>query len=112
MKIDIATEFSPYPAGRYHPQDGEYTGDRFRDEYLAPRLKSAMLEKVKLVVLLDGVRTFGSSFLEEAFGGLVRKNIFTPKEIKEHLKFEYSKRSLEVYEDAIWQYVARAKPEK
>ena len=112
MKIDIATEFSSYPAGRYHPQDGEYTGDRFRDEYLAPRLKQAISEKEKLVILLDGVRTFGSSFLEEAFGGLVRKNIFTRKDLKEHLKFEYSKKSLEMYEDAIWQYVTRAKPEK
>ena len=112
MKLDIAAEFSPYPAGRYHPQDGEYTGDRFRDEFLVPKLNHVMEKKEFLVVLLDGVRTFGSSFLEEAFGGLVRQKIFTSRELKQYLKFEYSKKSLMMYEDAIWEYISRAKPER
>ena len=112
MKLDIATEFSPYPAGRYYPQDGEHTGDRFRDKFLLPKLNEVMKERGRLVVVLDGVRTFGSSFLEEAFGGLVRKKMFTAQDLKKFLKFEYSKKSLVMYEDAIWEYIARAKPEK
>lgn len=112
MKLDIASEFSPYPAGRYHPKDGEHTGDRFRNKFLTPQLKQALEKKELLVVLLDGVRTFGSSFLEEAFGGLVRKNIFTSKELKQCLKFEYTKKSLVMYEDAVWEYIKRATPEK
>ena len=70
IKISIAEDFSKYPAGRY-PQDGKYNGTRFREEMLIPRLKK-MGGSDLLEVTLDGVAGVGSSFLEEAFGGLVR----------------------------------------
>ena len=44
----------------------------FRDKILAPALQDEELDKV--VVVFDGVAGFGSSFLEEAFGGLARKH--------------------------------------
>ena len=65
--VDLAKDFSRAPAGRFI-SDGPNSGERFRSEYLEPNLK--MHEKV--VVLLDGTRGLGSSFLEEAFGGLRR----------------------------------------
>lgn len=65
--IDLAKDFSRAPAGRFI-SDGPNSGERFRSEYLEPNLK--MHEKV--VVFLDGTRGLGSSFLEEAFGGLRR----------------------------------------
>ncbi len=73
--VEIAKDFTRYPAGRYRV-DGPYSGEVFRDKYLEPSLAAG--ESVR--VILDGARGYGSSFLEEAFGGLVRKG-FTAKEV-------------------------------
>ena len=64
--IRIAEDFSPYPAGR-SKSDGPATGERFREEFLAPSLREG---SVKLI--LDNVAGLPSSFLEEAIGGLIR----------------------------------------
>ena len=66
--INIEHSFSRYPAGRYF-DDGPYSGQRFREEFLLPALSGTD----KVIIELDGARGYGSSFLEEAFGGLVRK---------------------------------------
>ena len=66
--ISIPQDFTRYPAGRYI-SDGSYSGERFRDEFLVPALRSAQ----RVEVHLDGTLGYGSSFLEEAFGGLVRE---------------------------------------
>lgn len=65
--INVAEEFSRYPAGRYL-DDGPYSGQGFREQFLKPILDSNSTAEINL----DGVRGYGSSFLEEAFGGLVR----------------------------------------
>jgi hypothetical protein len=67
--INIANQFSRYPAGRYE-KDGPYTGEVFRDEHLIPALKAG---DGRIVIEFDGTRGLASSFLEEAFGGLIRK---------------------------------------
>ncbi|UTV88085.1 STAS-like domain-containing protein [Cobetia amphilecti] len=68
MIINIAKEFSPFPAGRFLT-DGPYSGEKFREEFLIPNIE----RHEELLINLDGVMGFGSSFLEEAFGGLVRR---------------------------------------
>lgn len=78
--ISIDTDFSPFPAGRYR-NDGPNSGERFRDDLLAPALR---MEETQ--VLLDGAVGFGSSFLEEAFGGLVRVARFTHSDLASRLK--------------------------
>ncbi|MHB8580512.1 MAG: STAS-like domain-containing protein [Ignavibacteriaceae bacterium] len=65
--IKVASDFSRYPAGRY-ADDGPFSGQRFREEFLRPVLDA----NDTAIIELDGVRGYGSSFLEEAFGGLVR----------------------------------------
>jgi hypothetical protein len=65
--ISLARDFTKFPAGRYK-EDGPYSGELFREKYLEPALTC----DETLVVDLDGARGYGSSFLEEAFGGLVR----------------------------------------
>lgn len=65
--ISLARDFTKFPAGRYK-DDGPYSGELFREIYLAPALE---LDE-SITVDLDGARGYGSSFLEEAFGGLVR----------------------------------------
>lgn len=77
IKISVAKDFSQKPFGRYL-SDGKWSGERFRKEVLLPTFQKHMNENV--VVDLNGVaRGFGSSFLEEAFGGLVRAGI--PKDL-------------------------------
>ncbi|SFF82230.1 protein of unknown function [Duganella sp. CF458] len=66
--INIAKEFSAYPVGRFYT-DGPDSGERFREEFLAPAMKDGGLVRVEL----GGTEGYGSSFLEEAFGGVVRK---------------------------------------
>lgn len=70
MTINIASEFSPFPAGRYI-SDGPFSGEKFREGILIPALKA----NSKVCVIFDGAFGYGSSFLEEAFGGLVRLGI-------------------------------------
>lgn len=79
--ISIARDFSRAPAGR-HISDGPNSGEKFRDQLLVPALR-----KYNHVVLdLDGTRGMGSSFLEEAFGGLRRVAGFSGSELATKLK--------------------------
>lgn len=78
--IDIAKDFSDIPGGRF-PRDGEFNGETFRDKWLAPALKNG-----EVIVILDHTEGFGSSFLEEAFGGLVRHYSFSEEFLRNNLK--------------------------
>lgn len=78
--ITIADDFSKFPAGRFR-EDGKASGAAFRDDLLVAALQGA--EKVE--VIFDGVAGFGSSFLEEAFGGLVRVCHMDKTFLDEHL---------------------------
>lgn len=64
-------DFTRTPGPR-HRDEGEFSGEQFRDEYLDPRFQTAREEGKTLLVDLDGTSGYASSFLEEAFGGLVR----------------------------------------
>ena len=101
-KIDIAKDFSDTPLGRY-AADGEFSGERFRDEVLLPKLSIGPVE-----VVIDGVEGYGSSFLEEAFGGLVRKGHFSEQDLKKRLKVIFDDREFQVYETLIWKYIREA----
>lgn len=65
--INIPKDFSRYPAGRYKA-DGPFSGEGFRNKFLLPALRRGD----SVTIELDGARGYGSSFLEEAFGGIVR----------------------------------------
>lgn len=65
--IKIVEEFSRYPAGRFI-DDGPFSGEKFREEFIKPLLD----DNVIITIDLNGTRGYGSSFLEEVFGGLVR----------------------------------------
>lgn len=82
--IHIAKDFTRYPGPRY-AQDGPFSGEAFRDGILSDALDEAIKSGGVVNVFLDDVAGYGSSFLEEAFGGLVRKG-FTPQQLKEHLR--------------------------
>lgn len=65
--VNIAKDFTRYPAGRYK-RNGKTSGEEFREKFLVPTLAEGGTVRIEL----DGTIGYGSSFLEEAFGGLVR----------------------------------------
>lgn len=82
--IEIAEKFSRFPGPRYK-EHGDFSGEEFRDQYLSSALRSAIEQDGVLTVVLDDVAGYGSSFLEEAFGGLLRHG-FTKAEVDQHLR--------------------------
>ncbi len=76
MKIvNVARDFTRFPSGRYK-KNGNTSGEAFREKHLEPAIKAGE----EVTVELDGTIGYGSSFLEEAFGGLVRA-LNTPSEV-------------------------------
>jgi hypothetical protein len=82
--ISIANDFSKYPAGRSR-RDGEFSAERFREDLLIPALREAQEQGGRVIVVLDGVYGYSSSFLEESFGGLVRRKAFRPNWLRQAL---------------------------
>jgi STAS-like domain of unknown function (DUF4325) len=98
-QISVAQDFSPSPAGRYR-SDGTFSGEAFREDLLVPALK----ESEQIVIDLDGTSGYGSSFLEEAFGGAVRSG-FSEADLVSKVRFKSSRPS---YEVRIWKYIKQA----
>ena len=105
-RISVAEDFSMFPAGR-HMEDGEFNGSRFRVEKLAPALKG-LDESESLEVTLDGVAGLGSSFLEEAFGGLVRHEGMSKSFLGAHLKISAKEEDLRDFALLAWKYIEDA----
>lgn len=72
IKIHIATDFSETPGARKREQ-GQYSAEEFFDNVFFPRYQEAIANAQKLHIDLDGTYGYASSFLEEVFGGLARK---------------------------------------
>lgn len=98
VTINIAKDYTRYPAGRYRT-DGIYSGERFRDDVLIQRLRDG-----NVTVVLDGTMGFGSSFLEETFGGLVRQGL-SIEELEARLNVVAKDQSLV---DEVWEYIHAA----
>lgn len=81
-KIDVTNDFSPVPLGRF-PEDSPFNGTTFRVELLLPALTSFS----KVQVVFDGAEGYGSSFLEEAFGGLIRNEGLRESKLLSQLEF-------------------------
>ena len=99
--ISIAENFSKFPAGRYK-SDGPFSGQHFRDDILYPALR----KYERVIVNIDGTMGYGSSFLEEAFGGLRREYNLSLNEIREKLEIQGE---IDTYIKRIWQYIESAK---
>lgn len=106
--IKIATDFSRIPGARY-PEEGDYSGQEFRQNVLHPALKKAIEMNVKLIVDLDGTAGLGTSFLEESFGGLIRRD---------HINYNILKQTLIIisdedpdYKEEVDNYIEDVTPE-
>lgn len=69
IKIVIKEEFSDCPGARYR-KDGPNSGEEFYDRLLLPRFQKALDKQEKLVIVLDGVWGYPSSFVSGSFGKL------------------------------------------
>ena len=74
-QFNLCREFSDAPGGRYR-QQGDFSGQEFREDFLIPLLKQS-----DLIVDLDGALGLPASFLDEAFGELARKNAVLAKRL-------------------------------
>lgn len=103
--IKIATDFSRHPKGRFHPADGDTSGERFRNDYLEPILAQG---EGTIEIDLDDAAGFPSSFLEEAFGGLVRLG-YSVEILKKRLRIKATQKSKERHIQQIWKYISDAR---
>lgn len=102
--IKIADDFSRHPGGRFR-KDGPHSGEAFRESLLAPAIASSD----EVVVILDGVAGLPPSFLEEAFGGLMRPpHCFTASRVAGRLKIKTDNPRLRRYSDLIDGYIKAA----
>lgn len=66
-------DFSLTPGSRYRDEGKKaHSGQEFREDHLEPKFKEAVANNKKLIVNLDGTIGYGTSWLEEVFGGLAR----------------------------------------
>ena len=72
IQILISKDFSPTPGPR-RKSEGDFSGQLFREGSLEPAFIEALKDNKKIVINLDGTLGYGTSFLEEVFGGLQRK---------------------------------------
>lgn len=106
-KIVVGRDFSEAPLGR----DMEHFpcgGEMFRKRFLLP----ALSEYERVVVDLAGVDGYGSSFLDEAFAGLIRHEGFTKDELSSRLLITTSDPSLQISVDDALQNIQDAADEK
>lgn len=85
VQINVKEDFSDCPFGRYL-SDGDNSGERFREDFLAPALKDDSISHIGLDFKgLEGL--LSSGFLEESFGGLVRVHNIHPMIILSKINF-------------------------
>lgn len=84
-KVNVAKDFTRFPSGRFK-RNGSTSGEAFREKFL----ESHIALKQTVVVELDGTIGYGSSFLEEAFGGVVRKLGLTAGEAENLIQLKSS----------------------
>jgi hypothetical protein len=87
INISIAKDFSSTPGPRYI-KEGDNSGELFRQTIFLPKMKQAIQENKILFVDLDGVFGYGTSFLEETFGGLIRDADLDYHIVLKHLKIK------------------------
>lgn len=99
-KISVAKDFSDMPLGR-DEHDGPFNGKRFREEILVP----ALTDYETVQVDLSGTLGYGSSFLDEAFGGLIREHNFELSDLRTRLIITHVR---ELTVNRVWNYIEEA----
>jgi hypothetical protein len=94
------SDFTTSPGPRYVNQ-GEKSGEAYR-----ALVAAALRENSEVTVDLDGTDGYGSSFIDEVFGGLVRDEGFAVSELEKKLTIKSDED--ESYADEAWQSIREA----
>lgn len=108
MNYVIATQFSRTPSARVE-SEGKFPGEQLR-EIITPMLKECIQNNEEFWIDLDGTAGYGTSFLEEVFGGLIRVEHIAYKDLRECLKIK-SDEEEELIEEC-WSYIEDAEDAK
>ncbi len=84
ITFKIAKDFFPTPGPRYI-HEGPYSGELLRQTKFFTLFHDAIRDNKKIIVDLDGTPGYGTSFLEEIFGGLIREHKLDYAQIISHL---------------------------
>ena len=103
--ITLPADFCAYPGGRFR-SDGPCSGEQFREDVLAPALLAGGVD----VVLGDGLVGLPPSFIDEAFGGLVRSGM-SEQVLRSRLTIRATAQRLAAYPDKILAFIAAAAAE-
>ena len=115
-RINIAKDFSPYPAGRYR-SEGETSGEAFLVDHLMGKLMGAIIGNCLLEIDLNGMNGYPSSFISGSLGKItyeLGKTLGVKKAselIKKHiiLKCEDSAARAKAIEDEIDNPITKTK---
>ena len=107
--IDISKHFSKTPGPRY-VHEGDFSGESFRKKILYPKVKEVIAKNGKLVIILDGTAGYGTSFLEESFGGLIREDKISYDDLINVLEFISNEEPYLI--DDIYNYLKEARDEQ
>lgn len=107
-KINIAKDFSAYPAGRFR-SEGDSSGEAFLLDHLLGKLMASIIENCLLEIDLNDMNGYPSSFISGSFGkitfelGKVMGQKKASELIKKHivLKCEDSSSRAKAIEDEI-----------
>ena len=104
--VTISKDFTRFPGGRYK-KHGARSGEEFREDILLPALRAG----ARVRVILDGTVGYPASFLEEAFGGLVRRG-FSSEELSDLLVIDAISTDFHAYKKKAEQYIKEAESSK
>ncbi len=92
-KIVIAKDFHEDPGAR-EEKDGLNSGEIFYNELLQPRYLKAVKGKYIILIDLDGVFGYPSSFVSGSFGALSIK--YGSEQVLKHLTFKSERRPIRI----------------
>ena len=103
----VVTEFSRTPSARV-AKEGKHPGEELRS-IITPKIRKALENNVNFIIDLDEVAGYGTSFLEEVFGGLIREEGFSIDQLKNVLMIKSDEEPELI--DEIWQDIMEAHDE-
>lgn len=111
VKISIVEDFSRTPGPRYI-SEGEYSGELFRTTILLPNVKKAMDTEDDILIDLDRASGYGTAFLEESFGGLIREDNIPYDYLKNHMIIKSDEDEIYIHEINLYMDSAHKKEQE
>ncbi|WP_405118443.1 STAS-like domain-containing protein [Pseudomonas leptonychotis] len=87
IKISVIKDFHPRPYGRTIDPDGAGSGESFKI-FLEEKIKRLQDDEF-LTIDLSGFNRYDRSFIDEAFGGLIRSKSITPEKFNSKVKYKH-----------------------